>query len=155
MEQSSISLCQRKKCSRGKWNIVLNNRMNQAPVMKGGSRAHIIDIIKKYSVAIDLYIISALVIAIVFVKEIPIEVRGTAGSALGRLVLFFVTIILADQYSWITGLLMAILSLLLLSLGPRTVQEGFQAPYNGMKLITEKDKWWVERVFKENPIAIQ
>jgi hypothetical protein len=24
-----------------------------------------------------------------------------------------------------------------------------------MKLVTEKDKWWVERVFKENPIAIQ
>jgi hypothetical protein len=123
--------------------------------MKGGSKAYITDIIKKYSVAIDLYIVSALVIAIVFIKEIPIEIRGFAGSVLGRIALFFGTVILADQYSWITGLLMAILSLLLLSLGPRTVQEGFQAPYSGMKLVTEKDKWWVERVFKENPIAIQ
>jgi hypothetical protein len=139
-------------------NIVLNNRMNRplAPlIMKGGSKAYVVDILKKYATAIDLYIISALVIAIVFVKEIPLNIRALAGSALGRLAIFFGTVLLADNYSWITGLLMAILSLLLLSLGPRTVQEGFQAPYSGMKLITDKEKWWVERVFKENPIAIQ
>jgi len=139
-------------------NIVLNNRMNRPPappIMKGGSKAYVVDILKKYGTAIDLYVMTVLVIGIVFVKEIPLEVRGLAGSALGRLALFLGTVILADKYSWITGLLMAILSLLLLSLGPRTVQEGFQAPYSRMKLITDKEKWWVERVFKENPIAIQ
>lgn len=139
-------------------NILLNNRMNRPPappIMKGGSKDYVVDILKKYATAIDLYITSALVIAIVFVKEIPLEVRSLAGSPFGRLALFLGTIMLANYYLWITGLLMAILSLLLLSLGPRTVQEGFQAPYSSMKLITEKDKWWVEKVFKENPIAIQ
>jgi len=123
--------------------------------MQGGSKVYIFDILQKYSTAIDLYVITALVVGIVFVKEIPIQVRSIAGSAIGRFALFFGTIVLADQYSWIAGLLMSILSLLLLSLGPRTVAEGFQSPYSSVKLVTEKDKWWVEKVFKENPLGIQ
>ena len=123
--------------------------------MRGGSRAHIFDILNKYSSIIDIYIVSFLTIAIVYVKEIPLSIRTLSGSFIGRIVLFFGTMVLADQYSWITGLLLAILTLLLLSLGPRTIAEGFQSPYtHSIKPVTEKGKWWVERVFKENPIAI-
>jgi hypothetical protein len=130
--------------------------MNQPLIMKGGSKAHIIDLLNKYSSPINLYVLSALAMAIVFVKEIPVKIRGYAGSVFGRAVLFFVSLILADQYSWISGLFMAILSLLLLSLGPRTVAEGFQSPYNkNSKMVNDNTKWWVETVFKENPVAIE
>ena len=131
--------------------------MNQPPlVMKGGSKAHVIDLLKKYSSPINLYILSGLAIAIVFVKEIPLNIRGYAGSVFGRALLFCVSLILADQYSWISGLFMAILSLLLLSLGPRTVSEGFQSPYDkNIKFVNNDKKWWVETVFKENPLAIE
>ena len=124
--------------------------------MKGGAKAHVMDLVKKYSAPINLYILSALAIAIVLVKEIPLSVRAFAGTLFGRVLLFSASIALADQYSWISGLFMAILSLLLLSLGPRTIAEGFQSPYDKtMKIVDSEKKWWVERVFKENPIAIE
>ena len=131
-------------------------RMNKVPVLKGGAKNYIFDIVSKHSKTIDLYVMSALVLTIVFVKEIPLWIRKYSGSILGKGFLFFATILIADQYSWVSGLLMALLSLLLLSLGPRTVAEGFQSPYtNNVKLVTDKEKWLVERVFKENPVAIE
>jgi hypothetical protein len=131
-------------------------RMDKAPVLKGGSKNYIFDILSKYSTTIDVYVMSILVLTIVFVKEFPLEIRAHAGTIPGKIVLFFATLIIADKYSWVSGLLMALLSLLLLSLGPRTVAEGFQSPYtNNMKIVTDKEKWWVEKVFKENPLAIQ
>ena len=131
--------------------------MNTPPlIMKGGAKAHVMDLVKKYSAPINLYILSALAIAIVFVKEIPLSIRAFAGTFFGRILLFSASIVLADQYSWISGLFMGILSLLLLSLGPRTIAEGFQSPYDKtMKFIDNEKKWWVERVFKENPVAIE
>jgi len=131
-------------------------RMDKAPVLKGGAKNYIFDILSKYSTTINVYVMSILVLTIVFVKEFPLEIRAYAGTIPGKIVLFFATLIIADKYSWVSGLLMALLSLLLLSLGPRTVAEGFQSPYtNNMKIVTDKEKWWVEKVFKENPLAIQ
>ena len=130
--------------------------MDKAPVLKGGAKNYIFDILSKYSTTINVYVMSILVLTIVFVKEFPLEIRAYAGTIPGKIVLFFATLIIADKYSWVSGLLMALLSLLLLSLGPRTVAEGFQSPYtNNMKIVTDKEKWWVEKVFKENPLAIQ
>jgi len=132
------------------------NHPPTVPVMQGGAKAHLFDILKKHSTTIDIYVISLLTIGIVFVKEIPIEVRSMAGTILGKTGIFFGTILIAQHYSWVSGLLMAILSVLVLSLGPRTRAEGFQAPYTtNMKIVTDKEKWWVEKVFKENPIGIQ
>lgn len=128
----------------------------QPPVMQGGSSTHIFDILNKHSSTISFYIISFLTISIVFVKEIPLPLRSMAGTVLGKSLIFIFTLLIAHLYSWTAGLLMAILSVLILSLGPRTVEEGFQAPYStNMKLIGTNDKWWVEKVFKENPIGIQ
>jgi len=132
--------------------------MNHLPLqlMSGGAREHLTDMFKRHSLQIDLYILSGLILAITFVKEIPVNIRGQAGTFLGRLFLFFFTIVFADSYSWVNGLLMATLSLLLLSLGPRTVAEGFQSPYDvNLKLVTQKKKWWIEEILHENPIGIQ
>ena len=126
--------------------------------MKGGSKHYINDIMIKYSKPIEIYIVSVLLLAIVFVKQIPIEIRSQASTLLGKALLFFATVWIADKYYWVDGLLMAILTLLLLSLSPRKISENFKASIDddtNVKLVQEKHKWWVERLLKENPIGIQ
>jgi hypothetical protein len=56
----------------------------------------------------------------------------------------------AKYYSWRNGLLVAILTLLLLSLSPRTLAEGFHANTP----IDKKHKWLVESTLGENPEEI-
>lgn len=119
--------------------------------MKGGAQIYMADLASKFSQPINFYVLVALTLAIVFVKKIPLAVRSQAGTFLGRLFLFAAAIAIADSYSWTNGLLMAILALLLLSMSPRT--EGFQN-FGNLKLITDDKKWFVERVLKENPVAI-
>ena len=125
------------------------------PIMKGGAREHILEILMKYSKPIQIYILLALSLSIIFVKEIPVVIRAQAGTHLGRLFLFLLTLVIADYYSWANGLLMAILTLLLLSLSPRPTTEGFHAMDDTLKLVDTKRKWWVEQVLKENPVGIQ
>lgn len=126
--------------------------MNPAPkVMKGGAQVYMADLVSKFAQPIHFYVLVGLTLAIVFVKKIPLAVRSQAGTLLGRLFLFIATIAIADAYSWTNGLLMAILALLLLSMSPRA--EGFQN-FGSLKLITNDKRWFVERVLKENPIAI-
>lgn len=123
--------------------------------MRGGTKAYVMDLAKKFSNPIDFYILAGLVIAITFVKQIPAPLRSQAGTFLGRLFLFSLTVAIGQFYSWTNGLLMAILSLLLLSLSPRTT-EGFQPmAMMSLKLIENNKKWFVERVLKENPVAIE
>jgi hypothetical protein len=130
-------------------------QQKQQPIMKGGSRAHIFEMLMKFSGTINAYILAAIILAIVFVKQIPIGLRSQAGTFFGRAVLFALTIFVADYYSWTNGVLMALLSLLLLSLSPRNT-EGFQSSYNtNVKVISDKHKWWVEQVFKEEPLGIE
>ena len=125
--------------------------------MKGGAKAYVMDLAKKFSSPIHVYILIGLVLSITFVKEIPIQMRSQATTPLGRLFLFCLTIAVGEFYSWTNGLLMAILALLLLSMSPRTQTfEGFQPmPLTSIKLIEDNKKWFVERVLKENPVAIE
>lgn len=127
------------------------------PVMRGGTSVYVMDLAKKFSNPIHVYVLLALVIAITFVKQIPVQIRSQAGTTLGRLFLFCLTVAIGELYSWTNGLLMAVLALLLLSLSPRTT-EGFQNG-NGnpiaIKVIEDNKKWFVERVLNENPIAIE
>lgn len=127
--------------------------------MKGGAKAYVIDLAKKFSSPLHVYILIALVLSITFVKEIPLSIRSQATTIPGRLFLFCATVAVGEFYSWTNGLLMAILSLLLLSMSPRTMGfalEGFQPmPLTSLKLIENNKKWFVERVLKENPIAIE
>lgn len=127
------------------------------PIMKGGAKAYVIDIANKFSTPIHFYILAVLVLAITFVKKIPVDIRGQAGSVVGRVALFAATVYIGKSYSWLNGLLMAVLTLLLLSVSPRASStEGFQ-PFDdiSMKMVQDKKKWWVETVLKENPLGIQ
>lgn len=121
--------------------------------MRGG--AIVTDLVQKFSQPIQLYVLILIFLAIGFVKQIPVELRGQAGTPLGRTFLFFLTVVLAAHVSWVNGLLMAVLTLLLLSLSPRGSNEGFEPAINdSLKLVTDKKKWFVEEVLKENPVAI-
>jgi hypothetical protein len=126
----------------------------QRPTMGGGSREYILDIAQKFATPIQLYVLIGLFLAITFVKLIPLPFRSQAGTIPGRLLLFLVTIYIGQTYSWINGLLMALFVLLLLSLSPRN-EEGFQNGGDSIKLITDKKKWFVEQILKEEPVAIE
>jgi hypothetical protein len=134
--------------------------MNTPPVMKGGAKEHIMDIIKKYAQPLNVYIGLVLVLGIIYVRQIPKSIAFAANTLIGRVVLFLLTIIVADMYSWIYALLMALFTVLVVAVAPRTLKEAFQGAAGDMgdtdiKLVTQKKKWWSEEVLHENPIGIE
>ncbi len=130
--------------------------------MKGGAREHLWDIAQKYAAPLHLYLGIALVLGITYVGQIPDRFSYQANSILGRLLLFLVAVFVADTYSWVYGVLMALFIVLLIAVSPRTSSaEGFQ---NGggrggsdtdIKLISQKKRWWSEEILQENPIGIE
>jgi|UniRef100_A0A6C0DBE3 hypothetical protein len=134
--------------------------MNQAPAplqpmvpklnMVGGAKYHLLDFATKFSEQVNFFVLIFLVLTIVFVKQIPLQLRKWSGTLFGRTFLFILTILVAKYYSWRNGLLVAILTLLLLSLSPRTLAEGFHANTP----IDKKHKWFVESTLGENPEEI-
>jgi hypothetical protein len=132
-------------------------RMPAPPVMKGGAREQMLDIVKKYAQPLNVYVGIVLVLAITYIGQIPKSVTFRANSTLGRLILFTLTIIIADTYSWIYGLLMALFTVLIIAVAPRTLKEKFQN-VNGdvdVKLVSQKKRWWSEEVLKEDPLGIE
>ena len=132
------------------------------PVMKGGAKEHIFDILKKYAQPLNIYIGIVLVLAITYIGQIPKSVSYTANSLIGRLILFWTTIIIADTYSWIYGLLMALFVVLIIAVSPRSYAEGFKDSSDPdsdidteIKLVTQKRRWWAEEVLQENPLGIE
>ena len=125
------------------------------PIMTGGAKVYISDIFKRHSDPINMYVLAVLVITITFVKQVPVQYRRYAESFLGRIFLFTLTLVVCQYYSWSNGLLMALITLLLLSLSPRN-REGFQSEFDSkIKLVSGKKNWWIENVFHENPVGIE
>jgi hypothetical protein len=130
--------------------------MQQQPIMKGGAKEHILDILKRYAQPLNIYIGMILVLGITYVGQIPKSFTYYANTVLGRFVIFVLTVIIADTYSWVYGLLMALFVILLISVSPRNYNEGFRnLPDTDIKLVTQKRKWWSEEVLQENPLGIE
>jgi hypothetical protein len=132
----------------------------QPPIMKGGARAQMIDLVRKYSRPLEIYVGIAIVMAIIFVGRIPEGIAYQANTLIGRALLFAATVFIADTYSWTYGVLMALFTVLIIADAPRTLQEGFQLGSDepgdtDIKIVTQKKKWWVEDVLKENPLGIE
>ena len=127
-------------------------------IMKGGAKAAVLDIISKQWSPIEIYIMMFLILSIVFVREYPKEVRLYADTILGKTVLFGAAVAVSMKYSWINGIFIAIFTLLMLSMSPRR-NEGFQAAgakvKTNMKIVDDKNPWWVEAVLKERTSAIE
>ncbi len=129
------------------------------PVLKGGAREHTLDLLQRYAQPLNTYIGIALVLGIIYVGKIPDSFTNQANHFMGRLFMFTLTIIVADTYSWIYGLLMALFTVLLIAVAPRASFEGFQSSASSsdtdVKLVTQKKKWWSEEVLLENPLGIE
>jgi hypothetical protein len=128
------------------------------PVMVGGAKEQLLDILAKYTAPLQYYVGAVLVICIIYVRQIPASIRSQANSFIGRISLFLLTIVMADLYSWVYGLLMAILAALLIAQAPRSneAREGFQAgdEEHEVYMVDKKRKWFVESALKENPTEI-
>ena len=128
--------------------------------MKGGAREALMDIIAKQWSPIEVYILMFLVLSIVFVREYPVELRRYADTLLGKSALFAIAIFVSMKYSWLNGMFIALFTLLVLSMSPRDKErdkEGFQekkASVN-VKVVDNKNPWWIEAVLKENPIGFE
>jgi hypothetical protein len=135
-----------------------NNTATKLPAtMKGGAKAAVMDIIMKQWSPIEVYILMFLILSIVFVREYPKELRKYADTILGKAVLFGLAITVSMKYSWINGIFIGIFTLLILSMSPRR-NEGFQAAAKAktnMKIVDDKNPWWVEAVLKENTVGIE
>lgn len=136
------------------------------PIMRGGAREHILDIVQKYTKPLEFYFGVLLVLGIVYVGQIPPAIQYFANTMIGRASIFILTIVVADMYSWIYALLMALFTVLLIAVAPRTLKEAFQGassaaagqgipPDTKMNLVTQKQKWWVERLLGEEPVGIE
>ena len=124
-----------------------------APIMTGGAKEHMIDMIKKYTKPLSLYIGLALILGIVYVRQIPAGVRMQGNTILGRILLFSLTLLIADMYSWTYGIMMALFTMLLLAVSPRI--EGFNSEETtDLKMVTLKKRWLAEELLGEHPAGI-
>ncbi len=119
--------------------------------MSGGAREQMIDIVKKYAQPLNVYMGILLVLGIIYVGRIPKTIAFRANTLLGRIVLFALTILVAETYSWNYALLMALFTVLLIAVAPRTFREPFKTE---AKMVTEGNRWLIERVFKEKPVGV-
>jgi hypothetical protein len=127
------------------------------PVMRGGAKEHMLDLIKKYAQPLNIYIGIILVLCITYIGQIPKSVSFYANTLVGRFAFFWLTVIIADTYSWVYALLMALFVALLIAVSPRTL-EGFQSSEKSdtdLKIVTQKKRWWSEEILQENPIGIE
>jgi hypothetical protein len=100
-----------------------------------------------------LYIFYTLMI--VFKEQIPVSFHQQADTFIGRLFIVASVYGISVYYSWILGIIAAIAYALVLGL-PRTIQEGFgSGGETSLQVIPTTKKWFVEKVLKENPVAIE
>ena len=106
--------------------MLSQRRMSAPPIMNGGAKEHLLDIIKKYAQPLNVYVGVTLALLIIYIRQIPKWVPYRANTMLGRIFLFALTIVIAETYSWIYALLMALFVVLLLAVSPRTLKERFK-----------------------------
>lgn len=121
--------------------------------MSGGAKEHIIDMIKKYTKPLSIYLGLSLILGIVYVRQIPAYITKYGNTVLGRVLLFLLTLLIADMYSWTYGIMMALFTMLLLAVSPRI--EGFNSSdTTDIKMVTLKKRWFAEELLNENPSGI-
>ena len=124
-------------------------------VQVGGMKKGLLEFLDKSrpTQALFLYIVMTLII--VFKEQIPVGVYTQLDSFPGRLLIVVLLLTFAQLYGWILALLSAVAFALLLGL-PRPITEGFgSGGETSIKVIPTEKKWFVEKVFGENPIAIE
>jgi len=123
-----------------------NDLKEMNPIMKGGAKEYLADLVNKFKTPISLLTGVLLVIAIVYQREIPDSIKYQFGTTIGRVFTFLLTLYIGMKISWIHGLLMALFVATILAVTPSRIEQ-FQ---NQTKLAGDNNsKWFVERVLGE------
>lgn len=127
--------------------------------MKGGFREQMDDLFHKYEQPVMLLIAILMTLVIVFVGQIPIEIRKQADTLIGRAALLVFTVIVIMLFGWPLGMVAGLMSAILIGAGgvhpiQREVREGFSSEMN-VRLVPSRQKWFVEQVLGENPLIIE
>jgi len=120
------------------------------------------EIIKAARNPIQIALLLILLTGIVFESKIPVSWSEWADTTFGKLIIVVVFLFLECFYHWTLGFLWILFALLMISPQmKRVLKEGFSMQkktvenFNNMSLIDKsKGKWFVEKLLKENPVAI-
>ncbi len=140
--------------------------------MKGGFREQMDDLFHKYEQPVMLLIAILMTLVIVFVGQIPIEIRKQADTLIGRAALLVFTVIVIMLFGWPLGMVAGLMSAILIGAGgvhpiQREVREGFSSEAKktstregfssemNVRLVPSRQKWFVEQVLGENPLIIE
>jgi len=120
------------------------------PIMKGGAKEYITDLVLKFKTPISLFTATILVLAIVYQREIPDYVKYQFGTTIGRIFTFLLTLYIGIKISWIHGLLMALFVTTVLAVTPVVPSRIEQFQNQTTKLAgDDNQQWFVERVLRE------
>lgn len=110
---------------------------------------------------VTILTVLALLVAGTFVEIVPRKSLEVFDSTLGRIVFFIVPIFLAYSIDWPTGVLAAMVSLIVFSkLQKSEIDEGFTNSVDSdtgdisTKIISSPHRWFVEKILGESPLAI-
>jgi hypothetical protein len=125
--------------------------------MKGGVPEYMKDLTTKFQTPLSILSGGAIILAIVYQRDIPVSIKLQSTTALGKFFLFLLTIYIGVEISWLHGLLMALLVSVVLATSPQKLaQEGFLGDLADTKFVGDnKRRWFVEQVLKENPLGVQ
>jgi hypothetical protein len=124
-------------------------------VQVGGVKKGLLEFLDRSRPTQALLLYISITLAIVFKEQIPVGVYNQLDSFPGRLLIVFILVTFVQVYGWILGLVAAVAFALLIGL-PRPITEGFgSGGETSIKVVPTEKKWFVEKVFGENPIAIE
>jgi hypothetical protein len=127
----------------------------QPTIMKGGARQYVADLGSKFKDPISIFTAAVLILATVYHREIPIDIKFKMTSTVSKILLFFVTLYVGIEISWVHGLLMALFVSILIATSPRKIPEAFADIVQTKMVGDDKQRWFIERVLNENPMGIQ
>lgn len=124
-------------------------------VQAGGMPQQMSDVWSKYSPPLQVFVLLALFLGIVFYKKLHPSLIVLTDTVIGRGVILAVLYSVTQNYGWTIGMLLALFFALVIAMGSHrrlAVSEGFNSD---MKVVQNGRKWFVERVLGENPLLIE
>lgn len=125
-------------------------------VQMGGMKNGILEFIDKSRPTQVIFLYILVTLMIVFKEQIPASIYNQLDTSIGRLFILVTVVSLVTFYNWILGLLAAVAFTLLIGLPHPYLSEGFgSGGETSLQVVPTSKKWFVEKVFGENPIAIE
>ena len=125
-------------------------------VQMGSMKNGILEFVDKSRPTQVIFLYILVTLAIVFKEQVPVSIYNQLDTFPGRLLILVSVVSLATFYNWILGLLAAIAFTLLIGLPHPYISEGFgSGGETAIQVVPTSKKWFVEKVFGENPVAIE